>query len=222
MYIRIGNTLPFRFLNVVTDSGDPKCPILVTRFWHIPTTNFGTLAQIVILADIVFSSLALETFTCIPLVRLNSDPENIVGRELFLSQVGRLPKFIIFPVHKIIKVGLNELGVREIGGIGLRGHHLLHLIVDDILSYFAEPEIGGINFPVIWPFLLLSGIVVQMRLEVHLADVLLLRHVLPRVDGLLDIVLIFLGGQPILELIINLIGKIVLAIDGVAQWFPLQ
>ena len=140
----------------------------------------------------------------------------MLGRELFLTQIRRFSKFIIFLIQKIIEAIFDKLGLWEIIRISFRRDNLFHLIMNDILSHLPKSEISRINFPLIGPLFLFARIVIQMRFEVHLPNMLVLRHILTGIDSLFDIVFIFFGRKPIFEIRADFFGQIVLAIDGVA------
>jgi hypothetical protein len=122
-----------------------------------------------------------------------------------------------------MQVRLDEGCLLDVVAIGLGMQHLLDLVVHGVLLYLPEAEISGVHWPVVGTLLLLSGIVILMRFEVLLADLFGLRHIFPRVDGVLDSVLIQLGGDTVPELwTLGLVGQLVASVDSPSQWLPFE
>jgi hypothetical protein len=135
------------------------------------------LAQIIIRPHFVLSGLASQTFSSIPLIWLNSHPESMVLRELFLAQIGWFSQFVIFAVVEIIDMSGHEFSLREVVILSFRLKNLLDFIVNNIFLNLAKPKISRINIPVVLPFLLFSSLKISMGLEVHKPDIFRLKHV---------------------------------------------
>ena len=64
----------------------------------------GAFTQVIVIPDFVLCSLASQTSTGIPLIRLDSHSECVVSRKLFLTQIGRFSQFIILATIEIVDV----------------------------------------------------------------------------------------------------------------------
>lgn len=122
-----------------------------------------------------------------------------------------------------MQVGLDEDCLLDVFAVGFGLQHLLDLVVHWVLLYLAETEISGIHWPVVRTLLLLPGIIILMRFEVLLTDLFSLWHILTRVDGVLDPVLIQLGWHAVPEFrTLGLIGQLVRPVDSLGQGLPLK
>ena len=134
-----------------------------------------------------------------------------------MSKICRFSKFIVPFVQIIVEVILDEGCFGEVVIVGLGSQNLFDFIMDDIFGNFSKPKVSGIQIPIIRPLLLLSGVVVKMRFQIHFPDTLIFRHVLSRIDGFLDIVLILFCGKSVLKcLILGLFWHLIFSVDGVA------
>ena len=68
-----------------------------------------------------------------------------------------------------------------------------------ILLHFPESKISRIDRPIVRANLLLPRIIIFVRFQIKLSNLLTLWHILARIDGLFDSISIFLGGDSILE-----------------------
>lgn len=94
--------------------------------------------------------------------------------------------------------------------------------MDWIFFDLPEAEIGGVDWPIVGAYFLLSRIVILMRFKVELSNFLCFRHVLCRVNGILHSPLIGLSCKAKPELFfICLFWEAVLSIDCASKRFSL-
>lgn len=222
-YIRVSDALHLGLGDIVSDSGYSKEPILIAFLGDIPEAVLVSPSKIVIGTHFVLIGLSSDALARIPLIACHSHTEDMIGRELLLSQIGRQTELVLLPIHEVMEVRLDEDSLLDVVTIGFGMQHFLDLVVHWVLFYLAEAEVSGVYWPVVGTLLLLSGIVILMRFEVLLADLFGLWHIFPGVDGVLNSVLILLGGDAVPELgTLGLVGQLVASVDSPGQWLPLE
>ncbi len=93
--------------------------------------------------------------------------------------------------------------------------NLLNFVVDDIFLDFTEPEISGIDIPIVFSFLLFSGLEIAVGLEIHESDVFGFEHVDSGVNGLLGSILVLFSAETVLKfLVFGLFGQVIASING--------
>lgn len=163
--------------------------------------------------------MTFNAFACIPLVRLVSHSEHEIWRKvLVLPQVPRLTELVLFEIHKIVVIGLDELSLQESIVLRLGMKNLMDFLVHGVLLDLTKSKIGWVHVPFKLSVLLLARLEAPVGLDVHLFRLLVFRHVLIWTDSVLAGVLIRVCWLSILERRISThIRQIVVAAQALSQ-----
>ena len=96
MYIRVSHTLLHRLGNIVSNGRNSEDSVFISFFGNISKSVLVGLTQIIIRTHLILVCLSLQTFSCIPFVTLDSNSENMLLRELFLSKIHPSSEFVFF------------------------------------------------------------------------------------------------------------------------------
>lgn len=221
--IRISHTLLCRFGNIISDGWNSIDSILISFFWNIPPPGFRCFSKTLIFPHLELGCLSLKTLSSIPLIRLNPYSKDVIWWKLFLPEIGWFAKFVILSIYKIQLTSFYKFCLREAFTTCLWSHYLLHFPMNWILLDFSESIVSRIYWPVIRSLLLLTWIIVQMGFQVHLSDLLRLRHILSRIYCLFNIVFVLLGLQTKTELLFASFSRqLVFTVNCTAKWLPLK
>jgi hypothetical protein len=156
----------FWLWDIIANCRNAKNSSFITLFRLIPPSEFISMPQIVIRPNLMWIRLAIDTFSCIPFIRLNSNPEYSIGWIYFLPKVHRMAKFILLLIEIVMKIALDKHCFCYWVTMCFWWKNLLDLLMDWIFLDLTEAEISGIYWPVIWTHFLLSRIVVLVGFQV--------------------------------------------------------
>lgn len=143
--------------------------------------------------------------------------------KLFLSQICWFSQLIVFLGVEIVNMCRYEFSLWELLVLSFRLHDLLNFIVNNIFLHSTEPEISGIDFPVVVSLLLFSSFKILMGLEIHLPYLFTFGHVDSWINCIFSSMFILFSFKSIFKLLsFGHVRQVVISIKSLAEWLPIE